>query len=138
MPFIIGAVKVGFKMWLQGGFKPTVNFGFKAEKLLKTWSHLEAAEASPEELQFGASPEATLEANILKPTLTAPNETYNNWYLLTKCNILSLSSVSPPLLLSDFWLFTLVLTIYLSLVGTQIWLNIITLIFWTSAFGCLL
>ena len=36
----IGAVKVGFKMWLQGGFmhgfRPTVNFGFKAEKLLKT------------------------------------------------------------------------------------------------------
>ena len=51
-----------------------VNFGFKAEKLLKTWSHLEAAEAPPEELQFGASPEATLEANILKPTLTAPND----------------------------------------------------------------
>ena len=36
---IIGAVKVGFKMWLQGGFmrgfRPMVNFGFKVEKLLK-------------------------------------------------------------------------------------------------------
>ena len=37
---LIGVVKVSFKMWLQGGFmrgfRPTVNFGFKAEKLLKT------------------------------------------------------------------------------------------------------
>lgn len=50
-----------------------VNVGFKAKKLLKTWSHLKAVEAPPKELQFGAAPEATLEANILKPILTAPN-----------------------------------------------------------------